>query len=99
MPTDIVWRHEARSDLIQVLDEIAEHDPQAAVRYIEEIEKRVGGLADHPQKAPVYNETYRMMVVRNHSVFYRFDEAQNTIIVVSVIYGGRDLENLMGPRQ
>ena len=98
MPTKIVWRHEARTDLIQVLDEISEKNPRAAVRYVEEIETKVGGLSQFPERAQAYHDTYRMLVVRNHSVFYRYDEDLNTVFVISVIYGGKDLEEIMGPR-
>jgi addiction module RelE/StbE family toxin len=43
----IVWRSQADRDVHRIFDLVLEHDPEAAVRLCDRIERRIGQLRDH----------------------------------------------------
>jgi plasmid stabilization system protein ParE len=50
MPAKIVWRDEARADLIATTRYIAEHNPSAARSYASDLDLAVRGFADFPMQ-------------------------------------------------
>jgi toxin ParE1/3/4 len=44
----IIWRGQAERDLHYIFDFILQHDPQAAARLCDRIERRVAQLRSHP---------------------------------------------------
>lgn len=59
------------------------------------------GLADFPEKykryenEPWYSRGMRVMPVDNYLVFYILNKKQNTVTILRVMYGGRDIDNLL----
>ena len=76
--------------------------PQAARRLLDRADTIIAKLAENPKLGRKYitlngNETpYRRLIVRNHIVFYRIDEDAQEVRVHRIVYGGRDLDRIVG---
>lgn len=53
-------------------------------------------LADFPLSGRQYDSRYRAIVVRNHLVFYRYEVADDRIVIVAVLDGRRDIPHVLG---
>jgi toxin ParE1/3/4 len=91
MANKVVWLAGAERDLETLHDYIAKDNPGAATRYVKALRTACRRLVDYPQSGRVFDETYRVIVYRNHLVFHRYDGARKTVIVVRVVDGRRDL--------
>lgn len=83
----IKWRPEARSDLLNIVDYIAESNPTAADQLATLIEQKVQKLPDHPKlyKASTRAPGFRELVVsENYIVFY--SEDSKLIEIVNVVH-------------
>ena len=71
----VVWTGLARAELREIKNYIAENNPAAAKRVIQEIEARVDFLETMPFGFPEYepsrDENTRHMAVGNYRIFYR----------------------------
>lgn len=78
------WRAAAVADLLTIIDYIADDNPDAAQALKDEIEQKVGRLADQPRLYRVGRvEGTREMVVRpNYIVIYAETEQAVTILRV-----------------
>lgn len=94
MAVEIVWLDQAKDDLRELLDFIADENPMAAANYVTGIMEACNKLADFPELGPHYNSKFRRLVFRNHLVFYRHDKADHLVSIVSVVDGRRDLKRL-----
>lgn len=84
------WRPQASADLVELVADIAEDNPDAAQELKDEIEAKAAKLPDHPKlyKASLRVKGMREMVVRsNYIVFYR--EAPELVEVANVIHARR----------
>jgi len=95
MAIDVVWLDQAKDDVKEFLAYLYPKNPSAALSYIDDLESVCAGLADFPQQGYQYNELYRAIVVRNHLIFYRYDETLNEVVIVSLIDGRRDLPSVL----
>lgn len=93
MQCDIVWLNQARDDILSVLEFIAADSPNAALRYIDDLEAHVNQLSDFPDSGRLYNDRYRCLVFRNHLIFYRAE--LDIVTIVTVIDGRRDLSRIL----
>lgn len=69
---------------------------QAACNLISDIENKIDELEIFPNRYSLWkNSEYRFFSVKKYLVFYRYDEAADTIIVERVIYARRDIDTLL----
>jgi toxin ParE1/3/4 len=94
MAVEIVWLDQARDDLREILDFIADENPAAAANYVTGIMEACNKLADFPEVGLRYNRRFRRLVFRNHLVFYHHDTAGHVVFITAVIDGRRDLKRL-----
>jgi len=95
MAAELVWLEEAEADLDAVGDHISTDSPQAAQAYVNSILAACEKLSDFPLSGRQYNTRYRVLVVRNHLVFYRHDKGSNQVIIAAVVDGRRDVAQLV----
>jgi plasmid stabilization system protein ParE len=95
MPARIVWLETAEQDLQATYDHIFAASPRAAVRYAEDIIAATQRLAEFPESARRYDSSYRILPVRNHLVFYRYDQAHDQVLIAAVLDGRRDIARLI----
>jgi plasmid stabilization system protein ParE len=95
MAADIHWLDQAQDDLEEILRFISTESPKAAAKYVAAIREAAARLAEFPQSGRAYDAKRRVLVVRNHFIFYRFDATDNEIVIVGLIDGRRDLEKIL----
>lgn len=67
-------------------------EPGTALHFVEEIEREILSLEQFPNRCPlrrigVYaGKGYRQLFIKNYTVIFRVDEAEKTVIVVTVRY-------------
>ena len=90
----------ARQDLRNIYAYIA-YDllaPEAAERQARRIMKEIEALHEMPMRYRLYDEEpwrsqgIRFFPVDKYLIFYLPDETQNTVNIVRIIYGGRDMQ-------
>ncbi len=86
---------QAEEDLIEIWIYIAQDNPGAADRMLNDIEQRFHALADNPlmrRLRPDIAPELRYFVVDSYLILYR--TVQDGIQIVLVIHGARDLPHL-----
>ena len=86
----------AEQDLVDIWSFIAQDNPEAATRFIRQIEDRFRPLLSHPEIGPGrehLGEGLRVHFHRDYALYYRFTESE--IIIVRVVHGARDARALM----
>jgi plasmid stabilization system protein ParE len=96
MVADIRWLEEANDDIRSILTYISSDNAKAAKNYVDAIGKSCEKLSQFPESGRVYNERYRVLVIRNHPVLYRYDSGGNEVTIARVLDGRRDIEALLG---
>ncbi len=99
MNWEIEFTDQAKRDLWDVIDYITFElrEPQIAVNTARQITNEILSLNQMPMRYRLYDEEpwqsrgLRYFSVKNYLVFYYPDEKRNTVFVVRVIYGGRDI--------
>ena len=78
------WRAAARADLLAIVDYISDDNPEAAQQLKDDIETKVGKLAEHPKlyRPGRVTGTREMVVRRNYIVVYAEDALVVTILRV-----------------
>ena len=95
----------AESDLREIYEYIAYEllSPPTAARQLQRLEEEVLSLDQMPNRYPAYQEEpwysrgLRVMSVDNYLVFYIPDAATQTVSVIRVMYGGRDIGFQLDP--
>ena len=70
--------------------------PDTALNYVRTIRREIGSLARMPARhrcvdqEPWHSRGVRKIIVKNFYVYYRIDEATETVYVLNVIYARRD---------
>jgi len=76
-------------------------NPDAALRLLDKMEKSIGQLKEFPhigsavEDAYLASKGYRKLVVENYLVFYLINELTSEVIVMRVLYGAREYQNLL----
>lgn len=75
----IVWQVAARRKLIETLDYISEDNPNRAIEYIEDLQKRTEGLLLFPELGTIYHIAgnriiRRLIIAKTKSAFYRVEK-------------------------
>ena len=95
MVAKVVWHDQTKDELRDILDYLYPRNPDAALAYVHEVEKACNKLADFPLQGRQYDKRYRAIVIRNHLAFYRYDELRDTVVIVTIIDGRRDIPSLL----
>jgi len=94
----IEYRPFARADLKSIYDYIAEESRQRALSYVRDIEDRCERLADAPHvgsRRPELAQDLRVIGFRRR-VAICFRVGPETVEIVRILYGGRDLASALG---
>lgn len=84
---------QAAADLEDIGDYIASHNPSAAVRFVDALEKRWSLLTLHPFSGAPREDIapgIRHLVIGEYLTFYRVSE--DTVEIVRVLHGRRRIE-------
>lgn len=89
----------AKRDLRNIYTYIAEEllVPDTAAGQVQRIMKEIRGLDEMPMRYRLYDDEpwnglgLRFFPVDNYLVFYLPDESTNTVRIVRIMYGGRDI--------
>lgn len=104
MSWNIVYTAGAKHDLRNIYEYIA-YDllvPETAEGQIQRIMKEIRTLGEMPMRFRLYEEEpwysvgLRLFPVDNYLVFYLPDESKNTVSIVRIMYGGRDIRRQLG---
>ena len=95
---------QAENDLREIFEYVAFSllAPDNAVRLLNRMEDRISALFQMPQRFKPYDKEpwnsrgLRMMPVDNFIVFYIPDSDKRIVTVIRVMYGGRDIDNVLG---
>ena len=88
----------AQIDLNEIYIHIAEElkNPEAAVRRVSLIDEKIQSLKNDPFRIPLVRDGYlaskgyRMIIAKNHLVFFIIREEIKMISVMRILYGRRD---------
>jgi toxin ParE1/3/4 len=75
--------------------------PKAADDLIDDIETSIMRLEDFPYSgSPVSDDIlssrgYRKLIVKNYIAFHLIDEAEKQVVIMRVLYGAQQYENLL----
>jgi len=96
----VQWAEVAVRDLEELVSYIATDSALDANRVLDRLEKRAAALESNPARGRVVPElaqfgmrTWRELVVRPYRVVYRIEA--DTVTVLAVVDGRRDLEDLL----
>lgn len=101
MKYKIILTKQTDTDLRSIYEYIAFTllEPETAARQLERLEKGIQSLDEMPerfrvfQKEPWYSRGLRQMPVDNFILFYIPNAENETVTVIRVMYGGRDIDN------
>jgi toxin ParE1/3/4 len=85
---EILWSESALERITEFLDFIAEDNPAAAKRIVEDLRQRIGILAEQPRLGRHLSEGIdpglRRLIVGKYVVVYRIQETRRIIDIVAV---------------
>lgn len=93
----------ANDDLDGIYRYISEHlvAPKAANDLMDNIETSIMKLKDFPYSGSLVTDDilkslgYRKLIVKNYIVFHLIDEAEKQVVIMRVLYGAQQYENLL----
>lgn len=99
----IVVSKEADKDIEDIVLYIASelHNPSAAKAFLDDIETSYHNIVEKPAMYSLcndyrlHNSGYRKIVIKNYLILFRINEEDGTVIVVRVVYGGRNYSDLL----
>jgi toxin ParE1/3/4 len=101
MSWNVIYSAQARSDMRNIYEYIA-YDllvPETAAGQTRRIMKEIRALDEMPMRHSVYKDEpwnsqgVRYFPVDSYLVFYLPDEPQNTVNIIRIMYGGRDIHS------
>ncbi len=103
MAYKLIVSEDAHRDVDEIVTYIAKElkNPQAASRFLDDVEQAYLRIADNPclfalcHDERLQKQGYRKVVIRNYLVVYREDAEGNTVYIVRVLYGARDYTKLL----
>lgn len=90
MPLPIEWRPEAVSDLLKIVEYVADENMSAAINLSNEIKAKVSKLGEHPnmyKQSSRVNGLREMVVHPNYLVFYRV--TSQSVEIVNIVHTKR----------
>ena len=96
---DVVYSAESRQDLRNIYEYIAYEllVPEIAASQVDRIMKAARSLEQMPMRYTCYEEEpwhsqgIRFLPVDNYLIFYLPEESQNTVNIIRIMFGGRDV--------
>ena len=88
----------AVADILAIDAYLHEHNPTAADRFADSIERLTETLISHPLMYPIYeDDTYfrHMTMPYKYRLFYHVDEEAKIIKVHRILHGMRDVESII----
>lgn len=106
MTYEIRMTLEAKMDLRSIFEYIAVdlQSVQNALGQLDRLEKCIAGLNQMPERFRMYEKepwrsrNLRVMSVDNYLVFYIPDQNAETVTVIRVMYGGRDVDRQLNKK-
>lgn len=95
--TELYVSRRAEAELRQIWRYIAAENPAASDRLLLKIDDKLQMLRDFPKLGPPRNDVrpgFRMLVEGNYLLLYEYDEAGNTVELVSIVDGRQNLREL-----
>ena len=80
---------------LPVLPSFSLLSPANALSQLSRLEKQVYSLDNLPFRFPIYKKDIRRVSVDNYLVFYSVDENAKIVYILRVMYGKRDVENII----
>lgn len=98
---EITTTNQADTDLREIYEYIAFEllSPDNAAEQLNRLEKNIIELEEFPErfrayeKEPWHSRGLRIMPVDNYLVFYIPDKSEGTVMIIRVMYAGRDIDN------
>lgn len=94
MDYQVIWTEPAVADLQAITAYIARRSPTAAERVGSAILRHVEILCTFPYIGPVYPRSrsgaIREILCKKHRIFYRVNEADKQVLILTVWHGSRD---------
>ncbi len=96
MKWEIIMTVNAQKDLEQIYKNIRYvlAVPVTARKQTDRITEKISDLSDFPKMYPENENGIRKMTVDNYLVFYDLDESRGSVIILRIVYGGIDLNNM-----
>jgi len=95
----LVFTDEAKADLLQINEWIAEDNPGRAFTFVDELEERCGRLIGMPRAYPLVrgreNSGVRRVPHGHYLIFYRV--TADVVEILHVLHGARDYEPILFP--
>jgi toxin ParE1/3/4 len=89
----VIWAEGARLDFKEILEFIAEDNPDASIRVGEKIIERINQLKSFPEmgsKIPEGPEVdARQLVEGNYRIIYQVNEAERFVDIIRIWHGAR----------
>jgi toxin ParE1/3/4 len=88
----VVWTEPAICDLERIDHFLRRRNPAVANRVGENVLKKAGLLAQHPELGPVWEEdpAWRYLVLRPYRLYYRILEESRVVEISHLRHGSRD---------
>ena len=104
---DILLTDQAEADLRRIYEYVAFTllEPATATRLIRRVVSQIAKLDHMPQSYALYpKEPWKSCGLRrvntgNYAVFFVPVESKQTVVVIRIIYGGRDIEQILNDTQ
>jgi addiction module RelE/StbE family toxin len=83
----------AAKDIEEICQYLSQFYPGTPGRFLDELEKTLGGLAQNPYMSAEYerNKTYRRLIVQDYLVFYKIFKPGKMVKIYRVLHGKRDI--------
>lgn len=76
-------------------------EPEISAKQVKRITTAIGNLDEMPHRNPLYAKEpwkgrgLRKLLVDNYMVFYVIDVAKEEVVVMHILYGGRDIDDIL----
>ena len=89
--TRVVYSDRAKAALREILLYIGERDPNAALRLLDDLERRLDEvLTQFPEAGPRTAGRERVLTIRRYPFIYRHDAVKGEVVVLDVFGPGMD---------
>lgn len=86
---ELEWTASAVADLMAIVDYISDHNADAALALMEQIQRKVGDLRDHPKRCRTgrVEGTRELVVQPNYIVVY--SETSSAVTILRVLHAAQ----------
>lgn len=101
MNWEIQYTEKANNDIREIYEYIAFSllEIGTASKIVSNIIKTVNSLNEMPRRFPIYksisNTEIRSANIGNFIIFYFVEDKTQTVTIISVLYGGSDIDNIL----